>query len=318
MSVAPTVPSVFSFRCTARGKCCNSSPQMSLPELFHHRDLFIGCLAIRRFRLVTPGAPASFRGRDYRFTSDDRAASADLYDTLLFKVGASDREGYIGLFTQAFTYSSQHRCPALADDGRCSIHDDRLPALCAAVPLDPLVPDHMQHVVLASRNMTADFFGASCIVENESDDFVKLTREGGIADDGYGGAVRRRRADLEAEKKWWGNAVFAALRKELFDSPSARASIPFDGFFYVSLVPVLLEIARRSGYGREGCLAYLDAQLKLIDGTVKSAIARRREIDKPVTHQLRAWAKSYLALQKVLSTSETAGPEQGELRSWLG
>ncbi|WP_408249296.1 hypothetical protein [Paraburkholderia xenovorans] len=38
----------FSFACTACGKCCNSPPAMSLPELFRQRDRFIGCLAIGR------------------------------------------------------------------------------------------------------------------------------------------------------------------------------------------------------------------------------------------------------------------------------
>lgn len=291
---------------------------MSLPELLHHRNTFIGCLAIRRYKLPTRGAQASLQARRYEFTDEDRSAFAELYSALLFKAGSLDQDGYIGLFTQAFDYTSQSRCPALADDGQCSIHDNRLPSLCAAVPLDPLVPDRLQHVVLASRNTKEDFVGANCIVEDERDDFATLTRDGGIADDRYGEAVQRRRADLEAEKRWWGTSVFAAFRKELFESPDARASIPFDGFFYVSLVPVLIEVARQSDHGRDSCLTYLDAQLTLIERAVKSAVARNRKTDRPVTQQLRAWANGYQALQKTLSTPGSGRAEHPELQSWLG
>ncbi|SAL87296.1 flagellin N-methylase [Caballeronia arvi] len=45
-------------------------------------------------------------------------------------------------------YPSAGRCPALADDGLCSLHSTGKPDQCAAVPLDPLVPDHLQHAVL--------------------------------------------------------------------------------------------------------------------------------------------------------------------------
>jgi len=40
----------WSHRCTACGKCCNSAPRMTLPELFHHQHRFIGALAIGRTR----------------------------------------------------------------------------------------------------------------------------------------------------------------------------------------------------------------------------------------------------------------------------
>lgn len=37
-----------SFQCTACGKCCNSPPAMTVPELLHHEDLFVGALGVRR------------------------------------------------------------------------------------------------------------------------------------------------------------------------------------------------------------------------------------------------------------------------------
>jgi len=42
------VNTTVSFHCTACGKCCNSPPAMTVPELFHHEDLFVGTLGVRR------------------------------------------------------------------------------------------------------------------------------------------------------------------------------------------------------------------------------------------------------------------------------
>jgi Fe-S-cluster containining protein len=36
------------FGCTQCGKCCNSAPRATIPELFHHQARFVGCLGIRR------------------------------------------------------------------------------------------------------------------------------------------------------------------------------------------------------------------------------------------------------------------------------
>ena len=38
----------FAFHCSACGRCCNSPPALTLDELFHHADRFVGCLAVRR------------------------------------------------------------------------------------------------------------------------------------------------------------------------------------------------------------------------------------------------------------------------------
>ncbi|MEO5795727.1 MAG: YkgJ family cysteine cluster protein [Rhodoferax sp.] len=53
----------ISFACSACGKCCNSPPMMTVPELFHHENLFVGTLGVR------PGAAGAFdlvtQGLDY-------------------------------------------------------------------------------------------------------------------------------------------------------------------------------------------------------------------------------------------------------------
>ena len=57
------VTGTVSFACSACGKCCNSPPMMTVPELFHHEDLFVGTLGVR------PGAAGVFdlvtQGLDY-------------------------------------------------------------------------------------------------------------------------------------------------------------------------------------------------------------------------------------------------------------
>ena len=53
----------FSFNCTACGRCCNSSPEMTFEELQQHEQLFIGCLAVAR--QANGGLLLSTQGFDY-------------------------------------------------------------------------------------------------------------------------------------------------------------------------------------------------------------------------------------------------------------
>lgn len=46
--MSPAAAVTVSHRCNACGKCCNSPPLLSLPELLRHQDLFVGCLSLRR------------------------------------------------------------------------------------------------------------------------------------------------------------------------------------------------------------------------------------------------------------------------------
>jgi hypothetical protein len=54
----------WSFHCSACGKCCNSPPPMSVPELFYHQRRFIGCLTVRRVLERASPRPPSGRERD--------------------------------------------------------------------------------------------------------------------------------------------------------------------------------------------------------------------------------------------------------------
>jgi Fe-S-cluster containining protein len=124
----------WSFRCTACGRCCNSGPELSVPELFRHQHRFIGRLAVRRVRRVGAGESAG---------------------------GPSE----VLLVTHAWHDERLARCPALAEDGRCALHAENKPLVCAVAPLDALEPDALQHRVLAQRAREAAYFGADCLAE---------------------------------------------------------------------------------------------------------------------------------------------------------
>jgi uncharacterized protein len=273
----------WSFRCSACGRCCNSPPQLAVPELFRHERVFIGSLAISK-------------------VSGDRFAIA----------------------ARAFGYPSRARCPALAD-GRCTIHGDGKPATCAAVPLDPLVPDRLQHVVLARRAGGPESVGSDCIMPGEREGFGVLTHDAQVMDPAFRDALARRRADLAADERFWGAAVFELLKKDLLSSAAVTAKIPADGFLSLSLAPALLVLAPVSDGCRERCLQYVHAQLALIRGMVEEAVLRRRREDRTTTEQLRVWARAYESLANALASPlpererTSAGDAwRSEVEAWLG
>jgi hypothetical protein len=314
--LAGAVPSAFSFSCTACGKCCNSPPAMHLPELFRHQDRFIGCLAIQRVPRRRTGDVLRIGAHRHRLDEGDAEAWTALQDTLLYATGAGDA---ISLATQAFDYPSLARCPALENDGRCAIHDLGKPAMCEAVPLDPLLPDRLQHLVLAERSEADGFFGATCLQAGAGSQ--ALVAAGGIADAFAREAVARRRAGLLADRRYWGDAVFASLRREL--SADGWARLAPGGTLTLSLVPALLVIAGHSTACRARCLAYIDRQLVLIERSVGQALLRRRLEDRAVTQEMRGFGEAYRQARRVLLAS--AAPAMGGLaalagqtEAWLG
>lgn len=286
----------FSFSCSACGKCCNSAPAMSLPELLRHRDLFIGCIAIGRVPRKRAGEKLRTGNAEAILGEVEVAAFENIADTLLHRAGET-----FSLTTQGYDYPSLARCPALEDDGRCQIHFNGKPAMCEVVPLDPLVPDALQHLVLAQRKQSAAYLGADCIRESTPDDGSLFVGDGRVHDTGAREALARRRNTLEIERDVWGRAVFQSLRKELFDSPAALARIPSGGFITISIVPALLAVAGFSSHCRQLCLDYIDSQLVLIEQSIARALLRRRLDDRPVTQELRGFAAAYQRAQAILA-----------------
>jgi Fe-S-cluster containining protein len=312
----------YSFLCSSCGKCCNSPPQLSVPELFHHQHRFIGCLSIRRIRRPRAGQEVGLGADAYRFGDADVQAYAELADALLFRLPARDQGGFdLAIAGQGFDYNSSTRCPVLGEDGRCEIHGNRKPATCAVVPMDALVPDRMQHLVLAGRNTADHFLDVGCIVRGPQDGFAYVTRQQSVVDPSFAAALARRRTDLAADKFWWGNRVFQLLRSDLFSSAAFSARVPVDAFLSISLEPVLLILAAASDSCRQRCFAYIDAQRALIDRTVAQALLRKLPSDKPATRQLRAWGAAYQSLRRSLESGTAsvgnAGDRQGSIEAWL-
>lgn len=287
----------FSFACSACGKCCNSPPAMTLTELFRHRDLFVGCLAIGRVPRKRVGELLRVGQHETVLDASDIAAFDAIADTLLHRAGDT-----FSITAQGYDYPSLARCPALEDNGRCAIHLNGKPLTCEVVPLDPLVPDPLQHLVLAGRRQSAVYLGANCIQEGERDDATLMVAQGRIVDANAKDALTRRRRALEKEREVWGQAVFEALRQDLFDSPIALARIPAGGFLTISIVPALLAIAAASGNCRQLCVDYIDSQLALIERCIAQALLRRRLDDRPITQQLRGFANAYQHAKARLAT----------------
>lgn len=282
-----------SFHCNACGRCCDSPPTMTIPELFHHEGRFVGCLAIRRVPRHRPHEELACGERAHRVSAEDVTEADALADRLLFTASAR-----YSIATQAIDYASLGGCPARLADGRCDIHNDRKPATCGTVPLDPLLPDRLQHVVLMSRRLGEGYGRVDCIAAGKSEGYAVLVDGGEVVDAGYRAGMVQQRDALAAEKAAWGEAVFALLKRELFDDPAQARRIPASGYLSLPLVPVLMVLAERSSESRDRCLRYAQRQQALIAAKVAQAVGRKRAEDKPLTQELRRFSQAYEHFEK--------------------
>lgn len=273
----------WSFHCTACGKCCNSPPQASLPELFHHARHFIGALGVRRI------------------TFDDAdAAQGALAARLLFPATAGT--GWIALFTHAIDYPAR-ACPALEETGHCALHSDRKPLACSVVPLDALVCDAQQHTVLRARAAGGtEYLGADCLrpTHTAPADFVRWVQANGIVDGAARTAVQAQRDALAADKRWWGDAVFAQLR-----AAGVENQLRADTLLSLPLAPVLQAVAGLSTTCHAMCIDYLDAQQALIATRIAAALTRRDPSERAFTARLRALCDINSRLLRALASRPT-------------
>jgi Fe-S-cluster containining protein len=290
-----------SFNCNGCGKCCNSAPLMSIPELFYHENLFVGCLAIRRVNRYQTGDTLINASARYDISTDDVRQLEELAESQLFNPGVKNRGHYdFSIMTQAVDYESLNKCPALGEDRHCTIHHDRKPTVCSMVPFDSLYPDSLQNIVLMSRQ-----FGEDCIAAGERDGYDIVINNRQVVNTRYRNILKQRRDDLYLEKQWWGNAVFAMLQNEVFCNPAEIAKIPVDhGLLSLSIIPVLMTLAGASEQCRDRCLRYVDSQVNLIDIKVNQAIARKSASDKQTTSVLRSFKNHYLKFRPQLAATQ--------------
>ncbi|TCW85823.1 flagellin N-methylase [Burkholderia sp. SRS-46] len=316
----------FSLACHACGRCCNSAPTLSLRELFRHRDRFVGALAIQRVPARRIGERVRAGGVEHVLDADDVAACDALADVLFHRADAG-RGAWLALTLQGYDYPSLGRCPALADDGRCTIHADK-PAICGAVPLDPLLPDRLQPQVLAGRRAQAAWFGANCIRETaevaDAGDVadgvrvIPLLAAGRIDD---AATLAASRDALVFERAVWRDAVFASLNDGTQALHHALSRLAPGGYLTISIVPVLLAVARISVRCRALCADFIERQLALIDARIAAALARRHPDDRPATRELRGFAQACeharQALAAMPSPSVTQPADAPRIDAWL-
>jgi Fe-S-cluster containining protein len=293
--------STIGFHCNACGKCCNTAPAMSVPELFRHRDRFIGSLAVGRARRLAPGVRIAEGEGAHLLDEEDAAELAALQDAVYHQPVAARRAAHVvSLVTQAFEYPSPGRCPALAGDGNCMIHREDKPLMCRVVPLDPYLPDRLQRSVLINRRSSAAYLGASCIEPGTEPPYRPLVQHKRVADPAFGADLQRRRAELAQEKQRWGAAVFGMLEKELNHGQGAQR-FGDDAYLLLPLVPVLAVLAAEGETMRAQCVEYIDFQLALIDAAIGRALARKRPEDRAATAQLRSFAQAYARQRPLLA-----------------
>jgi Fe-S-cluster containining protein len=278
----------WSHHCSACGKCCNSPPQLSVPELLHHQHTFFGCLTIQR--MARPSL------RDAALHSEQERLAASLWHRL---PEGDARTDDVLLATGAFDLGISPRCPALDDEQRCSLHADRKPAICRVVPLDALQADRAQHLVLASRESEAHYFGSDCIAPGQKPAFEVVTRRFNVVQDGARAALAQRRRDLAEERSAWGDRVFQLLRADLFRSPAALERLPRAGFMTLSLAPVLIALLEKSQLSRSRCVEYLDAQARLAQRLLDHAGASGHA-ERDTVRQLAAFAGTNTRLRSQL------------------
>jgi hypothetical protein len=305
-----------------------------LSELFHHERRFIGCLTLRRVKRVRRGEPLAGLGEHRRVDAEDELAFAALAARLLHPLPAHPRESgsgasmYALLAVQAWYEPDRGRCPALGPDGSCSVHHDRKPTACRVAPLEAWLPDRFQAGVLASRLSAAEYRGSDCVLPGERAGRV-VTRGLKLVQPEARDVLARRRAELASDKRFWGDAVFAELARDLASDPAALARIPLQGFVSIPLAPILLVLARVSERCRARCLRFLEAQLGLIEaaqaerggsGALPRLSLHQDSLPFAAANELAALARASRHLLGSLSRplSTPPQPHAAEMEAWLG
>ncbi len=257
-----------------------------------------------------------------RADAEDERAWRELA-TSLFLPGPSTGGHDFFLFTQAFGYASQPTCPSLEQtSGHCRVHDDRKPVTCSVVPFEATWPNSLQGAILASRHAEAEFVGADCISPTRTT-LPLVTRGREVVSEEARALLARRRDDLRAERRFWGERVARLFGAELFARPERVRDIPEDGALTLSIAPVLATLAEASALSHARVRVYIAAQVELIERTLAEALARKNAADRADTSTLRAFLGANRALDQQLARGPLAASpvsvEQARaIEAWLG
>ena len=312
----------WSVHCAACGSCCNSAPLLSLPEAFRHQEIFVGTLGLRRVRRVRTGGTLGRGSAGGQASEEDRVALDKIAAHCLHPLPAEGRPDYdLLLAPLGFDDPGLGRCPALGEDGRCTIHSRHKPVVCSAVPFDPLMPDRLQHLVLAERWAQSDDLHARCIARTA--DSERMAVQGArLRDDDARRVLAAARRALAADKRCWGNAIFAELAAHFLAEAGSAERIPTEGFLVIPLTPVLELLAGISARCRQRCLEYLDAQIVLCETTAQACLLRKQPSVGASLVRLRGFARSYHVLRSALLARQpepvaSPGLAGSDVEAWL-
>lgn len=310
----------FALACHACGRCCNSPPSLSMRELFRHRERFVASIAIARVPRRRLGERIRIGELSHELDAEDLAAHDALADRLYPRV-APDGD-WLSISLRGHDYPSRQRCPALSDDGRCSLHATGKPAICEAVPLDPLAPDRLQAFVLGARREQAEWIGAGCLVEPGESDVTgvaePLVEAGRVL---ASAALTACREAMEMERAIWRDAIAAQLIASGPGWARSWSPLPPGAHLTIPVVPALLAIARISSRCREATIEVLDCQRRLIGSMVEAALERRLPEDRATTRELRAHAEACeKARRELTQPAASAAPcrDLAAVEAWLG
>lgn len=295
----------FRFGCTACGKCCTASPEITVVEALRLYGDFVVMLKLGGAAdpdTVPVQTQAQMRGRGVPLS-----AFREQFDHLasMGAVVIRTRGVRIAMRLSVATVSSGAlwRCPMLADDNRCSIFDRR-PLLCRAMPLDYWAPETRQHLRFADVQARVARGEFDCDTGPAADllwDGAALAP--GPYRDAYLEGVARSKED-------W--PVLSVLRREMEAGNPGLPSLEQVGGailagegYAMDFLGVLMTLHAFRDANRDGCPAalsdlpevpdFLDTQLELIRRQVADQMRRKAGVDKPVTARLRALEKHYAA-----------------------
>jgi len=201
----------FHFGCTRCGKCCPSGQSgpagqaglpgvpLGLAEALDYDREFLLALTVRMetwnlgdFDLNRPEVPISLDDLLTALAFRKDKLATDMSRDIVFQMGRVKATGerivtFLSVHALALgdTQALSARCPALSQDGACSLYDRR-PLACRVFPLDPLYPEMLQGVPLAhqARRLPCDFSGQAPL----------LLSQGSLKD-------AQAKADLEARQE---------------------------------------------------------------------------------------------------------------------
>jgi Fe-S-cluster containining protein len=299
------------FACTACGKCCTESPEMTVLEATRLGDVFVPALVYRLTSLPRDDNEAAFASLSphphFKGMDGHELVACLRQSTAVLSAGAIVEEPgwdhHIAVTARAWTYATSW-CTALADDHKqCTIHERR-PHTCRTVPVRYDVPAGL--LVRAFRGVVDA--GIASRDPWECDVSAKapvLLRDGETVDTEYTAARKAGIDAAVAEKALAGRILASPMLpslKEVYTHlrRGNLVSVSFHGALAAAHDLALIDDA--------GLRAFCTAQIALIDREIAKALARKLKTDRDTTNRYRAVQAAYKTMLEKVGAQYTAPP----------